>query len=53
MKYRTEQDNDISLYSYAELETMLKILNNPHSNSYVPFTFKEIISELNKRNKQP
>lgn len=46
---RTENDNDISLYSYAELETMIRILENKNSTSYVPFTHAEINAELLKR----
>ena len=43
-------DNDITLYSMAELETMKRIKNNKHSSSYVPFSLLEIETEINKRN---
>jgi hypothetical protein len=40
-------DYNIKLYSFAELETMLRIYSNPHSNkSGIPFKEKEIKEEL-------
>ena len=48
---RTEQDNDITLYSLKELEVMLKILDNPNSTAYVPFNRTEINNELLRRQK--
>lgn len=49
MFYRTEIDNDITLYSYAELETMIRILENKNRRSYVPFSHNEIKAELLRR----
>jgi len=46
---RTKQDNDISLYSLAEIETMTRIRQNKNSTSYVPFTLVELHIEWNKR----
>ena len=46
---RTEQDNNITIYSFAELEVMLVILDNKNSTSYVPFSRGEIENEINKR----
>ena len=43
---RTQQDNDITLYSLKELEVMLKILDNPNSTAYVLFDNTEINNEL-------
>ena len=44
-------DRDISLYSYAELETMQRIWNNQNANhSSIPFKLEEIKIELDKRN---
>jgi esterase/lipase superfamily enzyme len=43
-------DRDITLYSYAELETMKRILLNKNANhSAVPFRLNEIETELEKR----
>jgi len=49
MNNRTEQDNDITLYTLGELEAMMRILDNPHSKSYVPFSRAEITTELLRR----
>lgn len=50
MNTRTEQDNDIKIYSYQELETMMRILETPKkSNTYVPFSIHEINEELKRR----
>ena len=49
MNNRTEQDNDITLYTLGELETMMRILDNPNSTAYVPFNHAEINSELLRR----
>lgn len=51
MKYRNEHDNDITLYSLAELETMMRILNSPNNFTYVPFNHEEINAELIRRQK--
>lgn len=48
MAARTKQDNDIRLYSYAELQTLLNILES-NSTSYVPFTKQQILTELENR----
>ena len=49
---RTEQDNNITLYSSSELEKMERILFNKTSTSYVPFTLSEIKAELLKRTQE-
>jgi len=49
MANRTEQDNDISLYTLAELRVMLAILKNKNSTSFVPFTEGEILAEIINR----
>lgn len=49
MNKRTEQDNDITLYTWGELETMMRILDNPNSTAYVPFDHAEINNELLRR----
>lgn len=46
---RTEQDNDITLYTLGELETMMRILDNPNSTAFVPFDHTEINAELLRR----
>lgn len=48
MNTRTEQDNDITLYTLAELETMMRILES-NKNGYCPFNHAEINSELLRR----
>lgn len=52
MKQRTEQDNDISLYSLMELKAM----QNRYKGNYTgwqPFTLKEVESEIIQRELTP
>jgi len=49
MNTRTQQDNDITLYTLAEIEAMMRILDNPNSTAYVPFDHAEINAELLRR----
>lgn len=43
-------DKDITLYSLEELKTMERIWNNKNANhSSIPFSFSEIVKEINKR----
>lgn len=43
-------DKDITLYTFAELETMQRIWQNKNANhSAIPFGLKEIENEINKR----
>ena len=49
MSYRTSQDNDITLYSYAELETMLRTLGDKKTAYNVPFNKEEIRPEMMAR----
>lgn len=49
--YNPQQDDDISLYSLKELETMMRILDNPNSSKNVPFDHAEINAELLRRQK--
>ena len=43
-------DKDITLYTFAELETMQRIWKNKNANhSGIPFGLKEIENEINKR----
>ncbi len=51
MTTRNEQDNNISLYSYRELVIMAERLRIK-TKSFIPFTFEEIKSEINKRDKE-
>ena len=46
MSTRTEQDNDITLYSLPELLIMLRKVG---SHSWVPFTLEEIKSQIKIR----
>ena len=49
MNIRTEQDNDITLYSLKELQIMQNLCLLPNSTSYVPFTLTQIEAELKAR----
>lgn len=49
---RTEQDNDISLYTLHEVEAMYKRYQG-NSTAWQPFTFKEVNAELRKRKGKP
>lgn len=50
MKNYYNIDKDITLYSFAELETMQRIWQNKNANhSTIPFSLKDIETEINKR----
>ncbi len=52
INYRTEQDNDISLYSLDELKAMYRKYQS-NSTTWQPFTFKEVNFEIRKRQGKP
>ena len=52
INYRTEQDNDISLYSLDELKAMFRKYQS-NSTMWQPFTFKEVNFEIRKREGKP
>jgi hypothetical protein len=53
MTKRNENDNDITLYSMAELETMKRVREHPQTKyNYCPFFLDEIKQELKKRKEE-
>lgn len=48
MNTRTEQDNDITLYTYNELQAMMRS-HESNSTSWQPFTMQEVRNEIKRR----
>jgi hypothetical protein len=51
MNTRTEQDNNIKNYSYHELVNMAQSYKS-NSSTWKPFTYEEVRSEINRRDKE-